>query len=84
MYCFVSSGYVGCLSATPHKNKQRYVPNFNEYTNKVIPDRIDWYTSQNIYENVKMNDNINAYYGLANESITKLQSIISDEPNIWR
>ena len=61
-----------------------YVPNFNEYTKKVIPDRLDWYTSQNIYENVKMNDNINAYYGLANESITKLQSIISDEPNIWR
>ena len=61
-----------------------YVPQFNQYTNLQIPDQQSWYVSQDIYSNIIINDNINAFYDYASKNINNLQSMIDNEPKIWR
>jgi hypothetical protein len=61
-----------------------YVPQFNNYTQYVIPDASDWYTSQDIYTSAKIDDNINAFYNYASQNINNLQSMIDKQPEIWR
>ena len=61
-----------------------YVPQFNSYTQYVIPDASDWYTSQDIYSSVRIDDNINAFYNYASQNINNLQSMIDKQPEIWR
>jgi len=61
-----------------------YVPQFNSYTQYVIPDADGWYTSQDIYTSVTLDDNINAFYNYASQNINNLQSMIDNEPKIWR
>ena len=61
-----------------------YVPAFNDYTAVTVPDAMDWYSSQTIYESATLNDNINAFYGLVNENLQGLSQMINDQPNIWR
>ena len=61
-----------------------YVPSFNAYTETVVPDAQDWYSSQTIYASATLNDNTNAFYGLVNDNLQGLSQMISDQPNIWR
>ena len=50
-----------------------YVPQFNAYTSYEIPDQNVWYSSQDIYGNITMNDNIEAFYDYASTNINNLQ-----------
>jgi hypothetical protein len=61
-----------------------YVPQFNSYTQYRIPDASDWYTSQDIYSSARIDDNINAFYNYASQNINNLQSMIDNQPEIWR
>jgi len=61
-----------------------YVPQFNSYTEYIIPDANSWYASQDIYTSAKINDNINAFYNYASQNINNLQSMIDNQPKIWR
>ena len=61
-----------------------YVPSFNAYTETVVPDAQDWYSSQTIYASATLNDNVGAFYGLVNENLQGLSQMIDDQPNIWR
>ena len=57
-----------------------YVPAFNNYREVTMLDATDWYSSQTIYSSVTLNDNINAFYGLASSNISKMQDIIKLQP----
>ena len=61
-----------------------YVPQFNAYTTYEIPDQNVWYSSQDIYGNITMNDNIEAFYDYASTNINNLQSMMQNQPEIWR
>ena len=61
-----------------------FVPMFNTYTQVQLPDQQSWYTSQDIYSSVTLNDNVNAYYDYASQNINNLQSMIDNQPEIWR
>ena len=60
-----------------------YVPNFNTYTNMVIPDTLSWYTSQNIYTDATLDDNINAFYTLSRDNLSFQKEMVDMQPNIW-
>ena len=60
------------------------MPSFNAYTETVVPDAQDWYSSQTIYASATLNDNVGAFYGLVNENLQGLSQMIDDQPNIWR
>jgi len=57
-----------------------YVPAFNNYREVTLLDATDWYSSQTIYSSVTLNDNINAFYGLASSNISKMNDIINLQP----
>jgi hypothetical protein len=57
-----------------------YVPAFNTYKEVTMLDATDWYSSQTIYSSVTLNDNINAFYGLAGSNISKMNDIINSQP----
>ena len=57
---------------------------FNTYTQVQLPDQQSWYTSQDIYSSVTLNDNVNAFYDYASQNINNLQSMIDNQPEIWR
>ena len=61
-----------------------YVPQFNTYTQLNLPDQQSWYSSEDIYSNIVLDDNINAFYNYASTNINNLQNMINDQPNIWR
>ena len=61
-----------------------YVPQFNAYTTYEIPDQNVWYSSQDIYGNITMNDNIEAFYDYASTNINNLESMTKGQPQIWR
>ena len=61
-----------------------YVPQFNAYTSYEIPDQNVWYSSQDIYGNITMNDNIEVFYDYASTNINNLQSMMQNQPEIWR
>jgi hypothetical protein len=61
-----------------------YVPQFDTYTQYKIPDNQTWYVSQDIYVSATLNDNINAFYDYAGKNINNLQSMIAEQPEIWR
>ena len=61
-----------------------YVPQFNSYTQTTIPDSTSWYTSQDIYTSATLDDNINAFYNYASTNINNLQSMMQNQPEIWR
>tara|TARA_R100001460_G_scaffold23739_2_gene47818 strand:+ start:1443 stop:3680 length:2238 start_codon:yes stop_codon:yes gene_type:complete len=61
-----------------------YVPQFNTYTQLNLPDQQSWYSSEDIYSNIVLDDNINAFYNYASTNINNLQNMIDDQPNIWR
>ena len=61
-----------------------YVPQFNSYTQYTIPDTSTWYTTQDIYTSATLDDNINAFYNYASANINNLESMIKEQPEIWR
>jgi len=61
-----------------------YVPQFDTYTQYKMPDNQTWYVSQDIYVSATLNDNINAFYDYAGKNINNLQSMIAEQPEIWR
>jgi len=61
-----------------------YVPQFSAYTSYEIPDQNVWYSSQDIYGNITMNDNIEAFYDYARTNINNLESMTKGQPQIWR
>ena len=54
------------------------------FLRQTTADADGWYTSQDIYTSVTLDDNINAFYNYASQNINNLQSMIDNEPKIWR
>ena len=59
-----------------------YVPGFNAYREVTIPKQDTWYEPKVIYADAYISDNITAFYGLASRSITTMNSIINQQPNL--
>ena len=61
-----------------------YVPAFENYKVQELPKQTTWYQEKEIYSNITLTDNINAFYNYASTNINNLQSMIDNQPNIWR
>ena len=59
-----------------------FVPNFNSYATVYIPDQTQWYEPTAIYTTNTINDNIEAFYGLAGQSIQTLTRLKELQPNL--
>lgn len=59
-----------------------YVPAFEVYRSYEMPKKDTWYEPKEIYSNVAMSDNINAFYGLASTSLNTLSEMINLQPNL--
>ena len=59
-----------------------FVPNFNTYATAYIPKQEQWYESTDIYTSNIMTDNIEAFYGLAGQSLETLTQIKNLQPNL--
>ena len=59
-----------------------YVPGFDTYREAEIPKAQTWYEPKEIYTDVSISDNINAFYGLARTNISMMNSIINQQPNL--
>jgi len=59
-----------------------YVPAFEVYKTYEMPKQETWYEPKEIYSNVVMSDNINAFYGLASTSLNTLTEMIELQPTL--
>ena len=59
-----------------------YVVGFDAYREMQIPQQKTWYESRTIYTDTLIEDNTQAFYGLANSSINKLGKMITMQPNL--
>ena len=59
-----------------------FVPNFTSYATVYIPDQTQWYEPTAIYTTNTINDNIEAFYGLASQSIQTLTRLKELQPNL--
>jgi hypothetical protein len=59
-----------------------YVPAFEVYKTYEMPKQETWYEPREIYSNVVMSDNINAFYGLASTSLNTLSKMIESQPSL--
>ena len=59
-----------------------YVPAFEVYKTYEMPKQETWYEPKEIYSNVVMSDNINAFYGLASTSLNTLSEMIELQPSL--
>ena len=59
-----------------------YVVGFDAYREMQIPQQKTWYESRIIYTDTLIEDNTQAFYGLANSSINKLGEMITMQPNL--
>ena len=59
-----------------------YVPAFEVYRGYEIPKQEVWYQPREIYANVSMSDNIDAFYGLASTSLNKMGEMINQQPTL--
>ena len=59
-----------------------YVPAFETYKSFEIPKQETWYEPREIYSNVVMSDNTNAFYGLASTSLNTLSEMIELQPSL--
>lgn len=57
-----------------------YVVGFDAYRQVQIPQQETWYESRVIYASASIDDNTQAFYGLANSSLNKLGDMISMQP----
>jgi hypothetical protein len=58
-----------------------YVPDFNQYQTVSLPDQEKWYSERVIYTKI-LNDNTQAFYGLASQSIDTLSKLKKMQPNL--
>jgi hypothetical protein len=58
-----------------------YVPDFNQYRTVSLPDQEKWYSERVIYTKI-LNDNTQAFYGLASQSIDTLSKLKKMQPNL--
>ena len=59
-----------------------YVPSFEVYKTYDIPKQETWYQPKDIYNDVTISDNINAFYGLASNNINLMNDIMRQQPNL--
>jgi len=59
-----------------------YVPGFNTYRDVQLQDQTVWYEPRDIYTDVTMNDNTQAFYQLAGTSLNTLGEMINLQPNL--
>jgi hypothetical protein len=58
-----------------------YVPDFNQYRTVSLPDQEKWYSERVIYTKI-LNDNTEAFYSLASQSIDTLSKLKKMQPNL--
>jgi len=59
-----------------------YVPAFEVYKTYDIPKQETWYQSKDIYNDINISDNVNAFYGLASNNISLMNNMIGLQPNL--
>jgi hypothetical protein len=59
-----------------------YVPAFEVYKTYEIPKQETWYQPKDIYKNVTISDNISAFYTLAGNNISLMNSMVGQQPNL--
>lgn len=59
-----------------------YVQGFNDYTQVQIPELPTWYEAKDIYANVSIPDNNNAFMGMYAESLNSANKLINMQPNL--
>jgi len=59
-----------------------YVPGFNSYRDAQIPNQQTWYESRDIYSDVSIGDNTQAFYELAGTSLNILGEMINSQPTL--
>jgi hypothetical protein len=59
-----------------------FVPGFDSYKTLELPKQDTWYEAKEIYSDIVMNDNINAFYGLAGSNINTMNILIQEQPNL--
>jgi hypothetical protein len=59
-----------------------YVAGFDSYKDAQIPQQDTWYEPRAIYAGAILDDNTQAFYGLAGASLNTLGSMISMQPNL--
>jgi hypothetical protein len=59
-----------------------YVPAFEVYKTFNIPKQETWYQSKDIYNDINISDNVNAFYGLASNNISLMNNMIGQQPNL--
>ena len=60
-----------------------YVVGFDSYINLDIPKQNTWYEPRAIYTGATIDDNTQAFYGLASVSIDKLTELQNMQPNLY-
>ena len=59
-----------------------YVQGFDSYRDAQIPKQETWYEPRAIYADAMLDDNTQAFYGLAGESFNTLGNMINMQPNL--
>ena len=59
-----------------------YVQGFDSYRDAQIPQQETWYEPRAIYADAMLNDNTQAFYGLAGESFNTLGNMINMQPDL--
>jgi len=59
-----------------------YVPAFEVYKTYEIPKQETWYQSRDIYNDINISDNVNAFYSLASNNISLMNNMIGQQPNL--
>jgi len=59
-----------------------YVPGFNNYRQVNIPNASIWYEPKDIYTNVSMSDNNQAFFSMFGNNLTTIKDMIQSQPNL--
>ena len=59
-----------------------YVPAFEAYKDAELPKAPTWYEPRYIYAGMTLQDNTNAFNGLANTNINTMATMLSQQPNL--
>jgi len=59
-----------------------YVPGFNAYKDVQLQDQTSWYEPRDIYSDITLSDNTEAFYQLAGTSLNTLGEMINLQPNL--
>jgi hypothetical protein len=57
-------------------------PNFSDYYSQVLPQKTGWYETREIYADVRISDNISAFYDMAGTSLRTIRGMINSQPNL--